>query len=150
MLHPRFSGGGQRPILPFGRRNLSRHRSTFSLQPPVPVPSSTDVLSESVPATERQRVSSLAVLHDVLASASESSVAAQLHVSVRSLRRYAAGEIKMNWVTHTRLLGMAAELESKRAAELEVAAQTRVQAPRKRERVSGSYPRVAAPAVALT
>ncbi len=112
-------------------------------------PAQSDVLSETAHATERQRVSPVAVLRDVLAGATEASVAAQLHISVRSLRRYAAGEIKMNWVTHTRLMRMSAELEAKRDAEAE-AARSRVPAPRKRERVSGNYPRVAAPAVALT
>lgn len=131
-----------------GRPNSPSHRLTIFCSP-VSALAQPDVLSETAPATERQRVSPLAVLHDVLAGATEASVAAQLHISVRSLRRYAAGEIKMNWVTHTRLMRMAAELDAKRDADAE-AARTRVPMPRKRERVSGSYPRVAAPAVALT
>jgi hypothetical protein len=51
---------------------------------------------------------SLSVLHDVLTSATEPLVAARLHVSIRTLRRYAAGELKMNWVTRMRLEAMAA------------------------------------------
>ncbi|MGH7619312.1 MAG: hypothetical protein ACREPM_19010 [Gemmatimonadaceae bacterium] len=57
----------------------------------------------------------------------------------------------MNWVTHTRLLALAAEVETKQAAENEQAQRTRPQTPRKRERAaSGSYARVPAAAVALT
>jgi uncharacterized protein (DUF2267 family) len=106
-------------------------------------------MSETAPLVERQRVSRIAVLRGVLAGATEASVAAQLHISVRALRRYAAGEVKMNWVTHTRLMRMSADLEAKREADAE-AVPNCVVTTRKRERVSGSYRRVASPAVALT
>jgi hypothetical protein len=89
------------------------------------------------------------MLHDVLASATEESVAAQLHISIRSLRRYAAGTVNMNWITRTRLERMATELEARRAAELE-AARHRIRPVRKCERAPESYPRVPEPAVALT
>ena len=103
-------------------------------------------------APTRERVSSIAVLQAVLASASEVSIAAQLHVSIRTLRRFADGSVKMNWVTHTRLEGVAAELESKQAAEREereAAQRERSRTSRKRDHASGSYTRVEPPAVAL-
>jgi uncharacterized protein (DUF2267 family) len=105
--------------------------------------------ASGVVSPQSARASSLDVLRDVLSRAAEDSVAAQLHISIRTLRRYATGAVKMNWVTHTRLQRMAAELEAKRAAERE-AARVRARSTRKRERVSETYQPAAPPAVALT
>jgi hypothetical protein len=119
----------------------------------VSVESLPDVSSEAVPASDPQRAPSFAVLQDVLVRLGEANVAAQLRVSVGTLRRYSAGTAKMNWVTQTRLLGLADELNAKDVAELEAAQRERAQAARKRERTtsgSGSYPRVSPTAVALT
>jgi hypothetical protein len=116
----------------------------------VSVHSSPDVTPEPVSAPGRQRASSIAVLQDVLAGSTEGAVAAQLHISIRTLRRYAEGSVRMNWVTHTRLQRMAAELETKRAAEHEVIQRSRPQPGRKRERTVETYPLAASPAVALT
>jgi hypothetical protein len=88
-------------------------------------------------APVRERVSSVAVLHDLLQHASEPAIAAGLHVSVRTLRRYAAGEMKMTWVTRTRLEVMIADIAARRAAEQEAAPRTRPS--RKREFASGAY-----------
>jgi hypothetical protein len=116
----------------------------------VSVQSPSDVASDVVSAPQPERASSLDVLHDILSTTPEASVAARLHISIRTLRRYAAGTVRMNWVTHTRLQGMAAELEAKRAAEREAASRTRMRTPRKRERAPEAY-QVAAPStVALT
>ena len=84
----------------------------------------------------RVRVPSTAVLQDILRYTSEPAVAAELRVSVRTLRRYAAGDMKMNWVTRTRLDGILAEIEARRARE-------RKRSARKREFASGSYASVA-------
>ena len=113
------------------------------------VQSSPDV-AESVPlSAPQQRVPSIVVLQTVLAAASEATVAAELHVSVRTLRRYAAGSVRLNWVTHTRLMRLAEALDAKRAVEArETAERERATAGRKRGPASGSYARVASPVVA--
>lgn len=56
----------------------------------------------------------------------------------------------MNWVTHTRLQNIAAELEAKRAADREAAKRVRARPNRKRERVGETYQPVAPSAVAMT
>ncbi len=111
--------------------------------------SSNDAASGVASAPPSARASSLEVLRDVLSSAPEDSVAAQLHISIRTLRRYATGAVKMNWVTHTRLQRMAAELEAKRASERETASRARVRSTRKRGRVAETY-QSASSAAALT
>jgi hypothetical protein len=68
---------------------------------------SSDAAFGPVVSLVRDRVPSLPVLEAVLARTSEATVAAHLHVSVRTLRRYVAGEVKMNWVTRTRLQRLA-------------------------------------------
>jgi AraC-like DNA-binding protein len=108
--------------------------------------STSDDASETVRVAQHERVPALIVLHAVLAHADEASLAARLHVSIRTLQRLAAGTVKMNWVTLTRLHAVAAELDAMRAAEREATARDRVRSVRRRE-TSGSYPRVAAPAL---
>jgi len=111
--------------------------------------SSIDAESGVVSAPRQVRTSSLDVLRDILVSTPEAAVAAHLHVSIRTLRRYAAGTVRMNWVTHTRLQNIASELEAKRAAEREAATRVR-RVTRKRERAAETYQPVAPSAVALT
>jgi hypothetical protein len=102
-------------------------------------------------ATRRERLSSLAVLNIVLEGANEAVVAAQLHMSVGTLRRLKTGAGKMTWVTRTRLERIADELAAHRAAHEahQAAARERLATPNRRERPSGSYPRVPSPAVAV-
>jgi len=93
------------------------------------------------------------MLQAVLAVENGATVAEELHVSIRTLRRYTAGTLRMNWVTHTRLMGLVETLEAKRNAEQRDAEQRdaaewdRASANRKRH-ASGSYARVASPVVA--
>jgi len=85
-----------------------------------------------------ERIPSLAVLQDALSHAAEPLVAAHLRVSVRTLRRYVAGDLKMNWVTRTRLDGLVAELAAKRLAEQELARE-RARAARRRQLTPRGY-----------
>jgi hypothetical protein len=71
------------------------------------VPVQSEIIEHADSGSAESQAPSISVLHDVLASADEASVAAELHVSVRLLRRYAEGAIRMNWVTHTRLQRLA-------------------------------------------
>ncbi len=89
------------------------------------------------------------MLRGILANTPEASVAAKLHISIRTLRRYAEGTARMNWVTCTRLERMAAELAAARVAEHDAAKRVRARSSRKRERAENYQP-VAPTAVALT
>ena len=90
-----------------------------------------------------KRIASVALLQDVLRQAAEPLVAAHLHVSIRTLRRYVAGEMKMNWITRTRLDGLVTELAAKRLAEHEAAERARTTRRRQLTPAHGYAPAVA-------
>ena len=59
---------------------------------------------------------SQAVLADVLRASDEAAVADHLRISVRTLRRYATGTMRMNWVLLARLATLAQQRHKRERA----------------------------------
>jgi len=108
------------------------------------------LVSLESPPVKGRKPSPQALLRNVLSLSSDTAVAAELRVSLPTLRQYEAGSLRMTWVTYTRLEILRAELIAQPVSQGEPAGhRARASSSKRLERRSGSYPVVAASSVAV-
>jgi hypothetical protein len=87
-------------------------------------PFSSPLSAPTTPARAPQTPLAQVVLNDALISVDERWLAAELRVSVPTLRRYASGALRMNWVMRAKLIAAVEAVHAARATRSAQAARS--------------------------